>query len=173
MTDRIFKKIRYDKENIVISGMSGAGKSAVGKALRRITGRTLVDTDALIVEKAGKSIPEIFREIGEEGFRTLETGIIRELSQKNGIIISTGGGAVLREENLRELRKNGRIFFLQRDISEIEPSPERPLADTKEKVEALYRARLPIYLWSADAVVLVKGTPEDTAQILLKNRLES
>ena len=173
VTDRIFKKIRYDKENIVISGMSGAGKSAVGKALRRITGRTLVDTDALIVEKAGKSIPEIFREFGEEGFRTLETGIIRELSQKNGIIISTGGGAVLREENLRELRKNGRIFFLQRDISEIEPSPERPLADTKEKVEALYRARLPIYLWSADAVVLVKGTPEDTAQILLKNRLES
>ncbi len=171
--DRVFKKIRYDKENIVITGMSGAGKSAVGKAVRRITGRKLADTDALIAEKAGKSIPEIFGEIGEEGFRALESDVIRELSRENGIIISTGGGAVLRDENLRELRKNGRIFFLQRDISEIEPSPDRPLADTKEKVEALYRSRLPLYLWSADAVVLVKGTPEDTAQILLKNRLES
>ena len=73
----------------------------------------------------------------------------------------------------KELKKNGRIFFLQRDISEIEPSPDRPLADTREKVAALYRARLPLYLWSADSVVLVKGTPEDTAGILLKNRLES
>ncbi len=173
MTERIFKKLCYDKENIVITGMSGAGKSAVGKALRRITGRKLVDTDALIAADAGMSIPEIFEKFGEEGFRAMETEAIRSTSRENGIIISTGGGAVLREKNLRELKKNGRIFFLQRDISEIEPSPDRPLADTREKVAALYRARLPLYLWSADSVVLVKGTPEDTAGILLKNRLES
>ena len=101
LTERIFKKIRYDKENIVITGMSGSGKSAVGKALRRITGRTLCDTDTLIAEEAGMSIPEIFKARGEEGFRAMETEVIRRVSQENGIIISTGGGAVLREENLK------------------------------------------------------------------------
>ena len=173
LTERIFKKIRSDKENIVITGMSGAGKSAVGKALRRITGRLLFDTDALIVEKAGMPITEIFGKYGEAHFRELEAEVIRGLSVKNGVIISTGGGAVLREDNVRELKKNGRIFFLRREISDIRPSDDRPLADTEAKVEALYRARLPIYERTADADVYVTGTPEDTAKILLKNRLES
>ena len=173
LTERIFKKIRSDKENIVITGMSGAGKSAVGKALRRITGRLLFDTDALIVEKAGMPITEIFGKYGEAHFRELEAEVIRGLSVKNGVIISTGGGAVLREDNVRELKKNGRIFFLRREISDIRPSDDRPLADTEAKVEALYRARLPIYERTADADIFVTGTPEDTAKILLKNRLES
>ena len=172
LIDRVFRKIRSDKENIVITGMSGAGKSAVGKALRRITGRTLYDTDALIVEKAGMPITEIFAQYGETYFRDLESEVIRELSGGNGAVISTGGGAVLREENVRELKKNGRIFFLRRDISEIMPSADRPLADSGEKVERLYRERLPIYERTADVDVPVTGTPDDTAQILLSKRLK-
>ena len=170
---RIFRKIRSDKENIVITGMSGAGKSAVGQALRRITGRTLYDTDTLITEKAGMTIPEIFARFGEDYFRDLESAVIREIAAVNGAVISTGGGAVLREENIRELKKNGRIFFLRRDISEIRPSENRPLADTEEKVAALYLARLPIYERTSDCDVKVSGTPEDTAQILLKTRLQA
>lgn len=171
--DRIFRKIRSDKENIVITGMSGAGKSAVGTTLHRITGRKLYDTDVLITEKAGSTIPEIFRLYGEEHFRDLEAEVIRDIATANGALISTGGGAVLRQENIQELKKNGRIFFLRRDITEIQPTDDRPLADTEEKVAALYAKRLPIYEGTADADVYVTGTPEDTAQILLKNRIDN
>ncbi len=171
--DRIFKKIRSDKENIVITGMSGAGKSAVGTTLHRITGRKLYDTDVLIAEKAGLPIPEIFRIYGEDHFRDLEAEVIRDIATENGALISTGGGAVLRQQNIQELKKNGRVFFLRRDISEIPPSKDRPLADTEEKVAALYQKRLPIYEATADSDVYVTGTPEDTAQILLKTRIDN
>ena len=171
--DRIFRKIRSDKENIVITGMSGAGKSAVGTTLHRITGRKFYDTDVLITEKAGIAIPEIFRLYGEDHFRDLESEVIRDIATVNGALISTGGGAVLRQENIQELKKNGRIFFLRRDIADILPTEDRPLADTEEKVAALYAKRLPIYEATADADVYVSGTPEDTAKILLKNRIDN
>ena len=171
--DRIFRKIRSDKENIVITGMSGAGKSAVGTTLHRITGRKFYDTDVLITEKAGIAIPEIFRLYGEDHFRDLESEVIRDIATVNGALISTGGGAVLRQENIQELKKNGRIFFLRRDIADILPTEDRPLADTEEKVAALFAKRLPIYEATADADVYVSGTPEDTAKILLKNRIDN
>lgn len=173
LPERVFKKIRSDKENIVITGMSGAGKSEVGKALRRITGRKLYDTDALIVSRAGMPITEIFRQYGEAYFRDLETAAIRTLENERGVIISTGGGAILREANVRSLKKNGRLFFLERNIEEILPTGDRPLADTRDKVDKLYRERLPLYLRTADTSVKVTGTPEHTAETLLRARLKA
>ena len=163
LTDRIYEQILRQKENIVLIGMPGSGKSAVGRILAEKTGRSLADTDQLITEKAGKPIPDIFRENGEPAFRDLETEIIRALSKQGGQIISTGGGAVLRPENVTALRQNGRLFWLDRDPEALVPTDDRPLADTAEKMRQLYRVREPVYRAAADEIIPVTGTPEDAA----------
>lgn len=163
LTDRIYEKILRDKENIVLIGMPGSGKSAVGKILAGQTGRPLIDTDQLITEKAGKSIPDIFREDGEPAFRDLESAVIREVSLLGGQIVSTGGGAVLRPENVAVLRQNGRLFWLDRNPEALVPTDDRPLADTAEKMKQLYLAREPIYRAAADEIISVTGSPEDAA----------
>ena len=169
LTDGIYDRILRRKENLVLIGMPGSGKSAVGSVLTRITGKPLADTDQLIVEKAGKSIPDIFMEDGETAFRNLETEIIRELSLQGGQIISTGGGAVLRPENVTLLRQNGRLFWLDRDPDSLVPTDDRPLADTAAKMKQLYQVREPVYRAAADEIIPVSGTPEDTAQNLLQH----
>ena len=163
LTDRIYEQILRQKENIVLIGMPGSGKSAVGRILAEKTGRSLADTDQLITEKAGKPIPDIFRENGEPAFRDLESEIIRALSKQGGQIISTGGGAVLRPENVTALRQNGRLFWLDRDPEALVPTDDRPLADTAEKMKQLYRVREPVYRAAADEIISVTGTPEDAA----------
>ena len=168
LTDQIYDRILRRKENLVLIGMPGSGKSAVGKILTKTTGKPLADTDQLIVEKAGKSIPEIFREEGEPAFRDLESEIIRELSLQGGQVISTGGGAVLRPENVTLLRQNGRLFWLDRAPDSLVPTDDRPLADTAAKMKQLYQEREPVYRASADMIIPVFGTPEDTASLILQ-----
>ena len=163
LTDRIYDRILGQKENIVLIGMPGSGKSAVGRILAGKTGKTLADTDQLITEKAGKAIPDIFRENGEPAFRDMESSVIRELSKQGGQIISTGGGAVLRPENVAALRQNGRLFWLNRNPDSLVPTDDRPLADTAEKMKQLWHAREPVYRAAADEIIDVAGTPEDTA----------
>ena len=166
LTDSIYGRILRRKENIVLIGMPGSGKSAVGRLLAEQTGRTLADTDQLITEKAGKQIPDIFREHGEQTFRNLESMIIRELSRQSGQIISTGGGAVLRPENVAALKQNGRLFWLNRDPDSLVPTDDRPLADTAEKMRQLYIAREPVYRAAADEIVPVAGTPQDVVNLI-------
>ena len=168
LTDRIYSLILSRKENIVLIGMPGSGKSVVGEILTGRTGKPLADTDRLIVEKAGKSIPDIFREDGEPAFRDLESEIIRDLSMQGGQIISTGGGAVLRPENVTLLRQNGRLFWLDRDPESLFPTDDRPLADTDAKMKKLYQERVPVYRASADVIIPVFGTPESTAALILQ-----
>ena len=165
--DEVYKEIFSSKENIVLTGMPGGGKSTIGNALAGLTGREVIDTDAEIVKSAGMPITEIFSRFGESYFRDLETEVIKQASQRSGCIISTGGGAILRDENIQALKMNGKIFFLDRDPSELRPSDDRPLSDTGEKPKALYRQRLPIYTGTADATVPVSGSPEDTAKAIL------
>ena len=166
LTDRIYERILRQKENIVLIGMPGSGKSAVGRILAEKTGRSLADTDQLITEKAGKPIPDIFRENGEPAFRDLESEIIRALSKQSGQIISTGGGAVLRPENVTALRQNGRLFWLDRNPEALVPTDDRPLADTAEKMKQLYRVREPVYRAAADEIIPVTGTPEEAADTI-------
>ncbi len=168
LTDRIYARILRRKENIVLIGMPGSGKSAVGQILAEKTGRPFADTDQLIVEKAGKSIPDIFREDGEEAFRDLESEVIRDVSLQGGQILSTGGGAILRPENVTVLRQNGRLFWLDRNPEDLIPTDDRPLADTDAKMKQLYRVRKPLYQAAADETIPVSGTPEITADIVLK-----
>jgi len=164
LADRIYETILRQKENTVLIGMPGSGKSAVGRALSRRTGKPLADTDQLIVQRAGKEITDIFREDGEPAFRDLESSVIREVSARGGQILSTGGGAVLRPENVTALRQNGRLFWLDRKPETLRPTDDRPLADTEEKIRQLYLQREPVYRAAADGIIPVLGTPEDTAR---------
>ena len=161
--EQIYRELLREKENMVLIGMPGSGKSTVSAALQARTGRPVADTDALIVQKAGKSIPEIFREDGEERFRELESKVIGEVSSRGGQIIATGGGAVLRPENVRALKRNGRLILLERPAEELIPTADRPLADTQEKMDRLRKEREPVYRMAADCTVRLDGTPEKAA----------
>ena len=162
--ENIFRELLREKENMVLIGMPGSGKSTVSAALQAATGRPAADTDKLIEQKAGKTIPEIFRENGETVFRDLESEVIKEVSARGGQIIATGGGAVLRPENVRTLKQNGRLILLERPAEELIPTADRPLADTQEKMDRLRREREPIYRAAADCTVQLRGTPEEAAR---------
>ena len=161
--DGICRELLREKENMVLIGMPGSGKSTVSAALQRSTGRVAVDTDALIEAKAGKTIPEIFREDGETAFRDMESEVIAEVSAKGGQIIATGGGAVLRPENVKALKRNGRLILLERPADTLVPTADRPLADTREKIDRLWTEREPVYRAAADCTVSLDGTPEEAA----------
>ena len=157
--------------NIVLCGMMGSGKSTVGKALSRLTGKPFVDTDTLIEEKYG-SINEIFAKKGEAYFRDLERQAVKELALKDGLIIATGGGLVLRQENADLLKQNGRIVYLQAELSTLR---ERLSGDTKRpllqsgRLEELLEKRAPVYESAADFTVQADGkTPEEIAGEIIK-----
>lgn len=163
--DEIHGILRQKMENIVLIGMPGCGKSTIGAALAEKTGRTVIDADAEIVRKAGKSIPVIFAESGEEGFRAIETEVLAELGKQSGLIIATGGGCVTRERNYPLLHQNGRIFWLTREIDML-PTDGRPLSQAN-KLGDMYQIRKPLYERFADAVIDNNGSTEATvAQIL-------
>ena len=160
VTEEVYRKIKATKENIVLTGMPGSGKTTVGKLLARELGRPYVDTDALIEEKTGKTPGEIISAQGEAAFRDIETAVIRETSAQTGCVIATGGGAILRSENIDALRQNGRIFFLDRPVEQLLPTQDRPLSSTKEAILQRYQERYPIYQSTADVTVENSGTPE-------------
>ena len=161
--DSVYRAIHGQKQNIGLTGMPGSGKSTVGRVLARQLGRELVDTDTEIIRLAKKPIPEIFAQRGERGFRDLESQVIQEVSRRTGLVIATGGGAILREENVRSLRQNGRIYFLDRPAEDILPTDDRPLARDMEAVRQRYAERYPRYTSTADAAVPVRGSAEDVA----------
>lgn len=168
--DGCYRSILLQKENIVLTGMPGSGKSTLGRIVAEKLGAPFYDTDEEIVKKTGLSIKEIFEKKGEAFFRDLESETVEELSSVNGCVISTGGGAVLREENVLSLRRNGRIFFIDRSPSRLLPTSDRPLADSSEKIEKLYRERLPIYQRTADHRILCREDAETTADEIIKER---
>ena len=157
--DDIFEDMLKGKENIVLVGMPGSGKTTVGKALARKLGREFVDTDDIIKERHG-DISEIFRQKGEQHFRELESEVILEISAKCGLVVATGGGAVLKGENVFRLRQNGRIYFLDRPLEQIVPTSDRPLALNAEAVKKRYNERFDIYL-SSGKQIKMNGIVED------------
>lgn len=159
--DRVYEKIRMSKENIVLIGMPGSGKSSVGKILAEQMKKEFLDIDECIVRRAGKSIPAIFSEDGEVAFRDIESRVIQEeLADRNGLIIATGGGAILRKENVKRLRRNGRLYFLDRPLKELLPTEDRPLAQTAEAIQKRYEERYDLYLAAADRCIDVQGNAE-------------
>jgi shikimate dehydrogenase len=151
------------QENIVLIGMPGSGKSTVGQRLADTMGRPLVDTDTLIVEKSGKTIPDLFAEVGEKGFRNLESAVIGEISTRKGCVIATGGGAVLRPENMERLRENGRIYFLDRSFSLLTATADRPLTSTMADLQKRYEERYSLYCAACDMKIAADSVVEDVA----------
>ncbi len=152
-TERIYKKIMRDKENIVLIGMPASGKTTVGNILAKKMNREFIDTDELIYMRVEKPISTIFSEYGEKYFRRLESEIIEEVSSKTGVIISTGGGAVLNENNVTSLKKNGKIYFIDRPLDALVPTGDRPLASTREAIEKRYNERYFTYISSSDVKI--------------------
>ncbi|MDE5897115.1 MAG: shikimate kinase [Clostridia bacterium] len=157
--------------NIVLCGMMGVGKSSVGIRIAEITGRLWVDTDILITDRYGK-ISDLFEYYGEGHFRSLETEVVRELSKKDGLIISTGGGLVLKPENSELLKQGGKIFFMRASIetllSRVRADESRPLLHNTEKTAetlgGLLSVRTPVYERVADHIVDTDGkTVEEVA----------
>ena len=171
VADQVFAKILASKENIVLTGMPGCGKSTVGRLLK-IDGYKFIDTDAEIEKRCGCTIRELIEAKGEKFFRDLETEVIREVSSENGRIISTGGGAILREENVRSLRRNGKLFFINAELSRLRATDDRPLSDTEDKLSRLYSERMGIYKSTADVTVPDMETAESEAEYILTKRME-
>ena len=164
-TAMITAKIAAETMNIALIGMAGCGKTTVGTELARMLDRRFVDMDEEIVKKAGKTIPEIFAEEGEEAFRSLETEVLSELSGESGLVIATGGGVVTRPRNLPLLRRNSRIVRLIRPVEEL-PSDGRPLSQ-KFTPSQLAMEREPLYnSWKEIAVNVTN--PTDTAECIIK-----
>lgn len=156
--------------NIVLVGMPGSGKSTVGRRLAHLLGRPFVETDALVESREGRSIPDIFASCGEGGFRTIEAAAVRAAAEGDGAVISTGGGTVLRDENMAALAQNGVILFLDRPPEEIAGLDHggRPLmAGGRERVFELYTSRISLYQKYARYTIQSGKTVEDTAQAAL------
>lgn len=170
-TERILSQLWQDRANVVLIGMPGCGKTAVGKALAELSGRPLVDLDGEIEKRAGKSVPEIFASQGEGAFRDLESSVLAEACARPGQIIATGGGAVLRPENRAALRRAGRVYWLRRDLCRLS-TEGRPLSQTGD-LEEMYRIRKPLYNGTADVVIDNSVPLEETAQLIWRDFCEN
>ena len=142
-------------KNIVLIGMPACGKSTIGYWLSQKIGYPLLDTDKYLEEKENRIISDIFSNEGEEYFRNLETKYLKELSEKEGLIISTGGGAVKKKENIDILKKNGIVIFLNREINEIskENQKHRPLLQDINNIQKLYDERIDLYKKYSDIII--------------------
>ena len=150
--------------NIVLIGFMGAGKSTIASMMQEAFSMEVIEMDQVIVDQQGMSIPEIFEKYGEEYFRNLETSLLKELQTGNNCIISCGGGVALREENVREMKKNGRVVLLTASpetiYERVKDSNDRPLLNGNNNVEyiaELMEKRREKYEAAADIVIQTDG----------------
>ena len=162
------------KSNLVLIGMPGSGKSTVGKQVARSLGYAFFDTDAMVEQAAGMSIPAIFEEHGECYFRDLESEAARKIALEQRAVVSCGGGMILREENMVRLGRNGQIFFLDRPLERLKTAymENRPLVqegEEKEKrLEKLYTERYNLYKKYAKYSIANDTSVSEVAKILVE-----
>ena len=168
--ERILSLLRREMTSIVLIGMPGSGKTTVGEALARLTGREAIDLDARIEEAAGRSIPEIFAAEGESGFRAREAAAAEEAGKRTGVILLTGGGIVKTAANYAVLHQNGRIYQLVRDLTLL-PTEGRPLSQGAD-LAAMWQERAPLYQRFRDAEIDNSGTVDDTAAAIWREFCE-
>ncbi len=171
--ERVFREVLSKKENIVLIGMPASGKTTIGTLLSDMLGRELIDTDAEIVKDTGTQITEIFDSVEEKGFREIEERVIREkVLPFSSAVISTGGGAILRDSNIDALRQNGKLFFLDRPLSQLIPTSDRPLASTAHAIKKRYNERYERYCSVCDIKINAALPPEEIAKIIIQEHMK-
>lgn len=166
--------------NIVLIGMRGSGKTTIGKLLAKRLGKQFIEMDELIVQKVGHSIPEIVNRYGWEKFRDVEQEITREVAGWDNVVNATGGGVVTREENIRQLKKQGKLVWLKantdtllRRIGNDQSRPSLTGKSHQEDMEAVLADRSPIYEQVADFIIDTEDKmPEEVAEIITKLYME-
>ena len=164
--EEITRQVEGQTQNLLLIGMPGCGKTTVGQFLADRLGRPLADVDHQVEAEAGCSIPDLFKKEGEEGFRIREHRALCQLSKQSGQVIACGGGIVTRRENRDPIRQNSTVIYLRRDL-ELLPTSGRPVSQAIP-LEELYRRRAPLYEELADLTVENRGTPEETAEEIIR-----
>ncbi len=161
-------------KNIILVGFMGTGKTVTGHVLAEQTGLELVDMDSIIEERAGRAISEIFATDGEATFRAMERRLVQELAQRDGLIISTGGGIVLNPDNIADFEKTGLVICLKASaemiFQRVEKDTSRPLleGDKKAQIASILETRKPLYDAIAHGVDTDGLTAEETATPILR-----
>ena len=166
--EKEYRRILSKTRNIVLIGMPTSGKSTVGRALAKELDLPFLDLDEEIVKKIQMPIADYFSAHGEPAFRDVESQVINEIYSCFPFVIATGGGAILRQENVDHLKQNGRLYFLDRDLENLTLSDDRPLSKNQKNLQNLYETRYPIYLRHADVVIPNNGAKEDAVKQIIQ-----
>ena len=167
----IHHALRLQMENIILVGMPGCGKTAVGQQLAQKLGKKFVDADDALENRVGREITDIIPSDGEAAFREMESDTLAELGKQSGLVIATGGGCVTQSRNYPLLHQNGTIFWLTRELEKL-PTDGRPLSQ-EGKLGQMYETRMPLYRRFADAAISNDGTIEETAAAICKKLEEA
>lgn len=168
-TDTVYKEILAGKQNIVLTGMPGSGKTTLGKRIAEKLNREFIDTDGLFERTFKISIPDFFKKYGEEKFREKETEIIKSVCDRQSLVIATGGGVVTQSINILLLKRNGKIFFIDKELKFLQTGNGRPLTPDFAALQKKYSERLPLYLKSADKHLKLSDDLESNIKILLNS----
>ncbi len=166
LTKKIIKEIESETMNIVLCGMPSAGKSSIGKLVAEKLNKEFIDSDEVIKQVYNKTPAEIIESEGEDSFRDKESQVIKSLSLKRGVVLALGGGAVLREENVKNLKRNGVIFYIKRNLGLLSLD-NRPLSKS-EGIDRLYQKRKEIYEGVSDYIVENNSVILDAVREIIK-----
>ena len=164
----ITAQLRKEQLNVALIGMPSCGKTTIGRALADRLGKRFVDLDEEIVRAAGRSIPDLFAAEGEDGFRAREAEQTARFAREGRQVLSCGGGVVKRPENLRALRQNGVVLFIDRPLDALTVGGGRPLSTNAEALKTMEAQRRPLYLAAADAVIPNETTVADAVAAALE-----
>lgn len=165
--EEVYKKVKSQKQNIVLVGMAGCGKTTIGKALAQEIGAEFVDTDEEIIKRENTTITEIFANKGEKYFRNIESDVIAEISALSGKVIATGGGAILDIKNVENLKQNGKLYFIDRPLKSLVATADRPLSSNKADLEKRYYERYDKYTAAADIRINATDNVNQNVKLIL------
>lgn len=166
--DRAYRNVLNAKRNIILTGMPSCGKTTIGKKLAKRLGRELTDTDRMVIEKIKMPIADYFAAEGEKAFRDRESEAINSIALRDGMLVATGGGAVLRKENVRDLKRNGVVIFLDRPLEKLISTDDRPLSSSREALEKRFNERYDIYRSCADIIIDASGSIDRVTENVLE-----
>lgn len=167
LIQQAYASVLAQKRNLVLIGMPSCGKTTVGRILAHQTGHPLLDTDEIITQRAGCSIPDFFAREGEAAFRAMEREVVAEAGKQSGVVIATGGGVPLDDRNVAALRQNGVLIFLNRPLDALQATPDRPLSCTADALKKRYEERFPRYSAICDVRIDGGESPDDAARQVL------